>query len=88
MVLSSRTGATSPHVLSAQSKSKLLTPGVKQMMVGLVPMSEDKKLHVQAKEDRNIMTLTRDIQTLTERPTIVRPPVSEGPFQGWGTRIG
>jgi hypothetical protein len=34
------------------------------------------------------MALIRDIQTLTDRPTIVRPPVSEGPFQGWGTRIG
>lgn len=34
------------------------------------------------------MALTQGIASLTDRPTIVVPPVSEGPFQGWGTRIG
>jgi hypothetical protein len=42
---------------------------------------------LKTKEDRTIMTLTT-LQSLTDRPTIVRPPVPEGPFQGWGTRIG
>jgi hypothetical protein len=34
------------------------------------------------------MALTRGIQSLTDRPTIVTPPASDGQFQGWGTRIG
>jgi hypothetical protein len=36
------------------------------------------------------MTLTNGIQVLvtSDRPTIVVPPTSDGPFQGWGTRIG
>lgn len=28
------------------------------------------------------------IQTLTDHPTVMIPTTSEGPFQGWGTRIG
>jgi hypothetical protein len=24
----------------------------------------------------------------SDRPTIVMPPANDGPFQGWGTRIG
>ncbi len=36
------------------------------------------------------MTLANGIHTLIsgERPTIVVPPMPEGQFQGWGTRIG
>ena len=36
------------------------------------------------------MTLSNVIQSLisSDRPTIVVPPTSSGPFQGWGTRIG
>jgi hypothetical protein len=40
------------------------------------------------KKERTTMALTRVLTTLTDRPTIVLPPVSDGPFQGWGTRIG
>jgi hypothetical protein len=36
------------------------------------------------------MTISTINATLTssDRPTIIVPPTSEGPFQGWGTRIG
>ena len=36
------------------------------------------------------MTITNGILSLvsSDRPTIVVPPASDGPFQGWGTRIG
>ncbi len=36
------------------------------------------------------MTLSNVIQSLigSDRPTIVLPPTTGGPFQGWGTRIG
>ncbi len=36
------------------------------------------------------MTLTNGIQSLVsaDRPTVVVPPTTDGPFQGWGTRIG
>jgi hypothetical protein len=36
------------------------------------------------------MTLTTTIQSLinSDHPTVVLPPSSGGPFQGWGTRIG
>ena len=36
------------------------------------------------------MTLSNSIQTLviSERHTIVAPPVRSGQFQGWGTKIG
>ncbi len=37
---------------------------------------------------QHIMALTKGIPTLTDHPTIVVPPLSDGPFQGWGTRIG
>jgi len=36
------------------------------------------------------MTITNSIPSLisADRPTIVVPPTLDGPFQGWGTRIG
>jgi hypothetical protein len=43
-----------------------------------------------AKRGNANMTLTTTIQGLIagERPTVMVPPASDGPFQGWGTRIG
>jgi hypothetical protein len=55
-----------------------------------VDMTERKRKQPRRKEIKEDMTITNSIPSLisADRPTIVVPPALEGPFQGWGTRIG